>query len=385
MSTGPLPALLEAYKANALSDPTNPLSLYRVAFECEEHADREGWRRAIEAALRLPHDTHQQRYCRAWAKLTLGDWSGWTEYESRAFMPVESSSRRPTLIDWLRWTHNPWDGVEDLSDKTLLVVPEQGIGDAIQMMRFLPILAERSRCVIALVYPRLVPLVQCNYGDRIVTAIDGVPKSFLFDRYVLSMSVPGLIGGLPPFEPIRRPHQRPVLPARRRRLRGGICWSGNPAHEHDAWRSMPAAFIAPLLDRRHIEWVSLQVGARAVDADAYPTLMRPWPPLVTFGDTADVLAELDVVVSVDTAVGHLAGSLGLPTYLLLSHRSDGRWGLGDRTPWYPTMRLIHQREVDDWSGVIAELQRALDELQADAPIPLKSATESVVNPGFQHA
>jgi hypothetical protein len=139
---------------------------------------------------------------------------------------------------------------------------------------------------------------------------------------------------------------------------------------------MPAGRIATLLDRADIEWHSLQAGPRAIDADGYPTIVRPWPPLITFADTADLISELDFVVTVDTAVGHLAGSLGVPTFVLLSRWPDGRWGLGDRTPWYPTMYLIRQHEAGDWEGVIADVHEALDQFAAENPGALEGAAST---------
>jgi hypothetical protein len=351
--------------STASSNPNDPIYWYTIAQECRSQGDVAGWREATDKALELPHRTPQQRYCRAWSKLAMGEWSGWSDYESRVFLP-DNLPQPLRFVDKIRWTHSVWDGTDDLHDKTVLVVPEQGIGDAIQMLRYLPVLAERAGAVIAAVYPRLVPLVQYNFGDRLTVAIDGVNKPLAFDYYVYSMSLPSALGGLPPFVPLRAPGRRPPLPRRTRRVRAGICWAGNPDYPDDESRSMPVARIVPLLARRDIEWHSLQVGGRALDADGYPAMRRPWPPLFNFGDTADFLAELDLVVTVDTAVGHLAGSLGVPTFLLLSHCPDHRWGMGDRTPWYPTMRVLRQREAGDWDTVIATLQLLLDDSASDS-------------------
>ena len=362
-----LPALVEAYRNAAAQDAANPLSHYWRAQECRDGGDLDGWCQAIELALQLPHPTPQQRYHRAWAKLALGDWSAWEDYEMRWLRPADPPMPS-TLTDWIRWTHAAWDGVEDLRDLTLLVLPEQGMGDSIQMLRFLPVVASRSAQVIAMVYPRLVPLVQCNFGDSVTVVISGVNKPLLFDRYVQSMSLPGLLGGLPPFVPLRSPKRRPSLPTRTGRLRAGVCWAGNPEYSGDEARSMPAARLKPLLARTDIEWHSLQVGQRAVDADAYPAMVRPWPPLTTFADTADMIAELDLVVAVDTAVAHLAGCLGVPTYLLLRFSGDDRWGGEDRTPWYPTTQLVRQREPGNWTGVIEHLQSLLNDFVGEGRV-----------------
>lgn len=354
-----LPAMIRAFRNQALADATNPISLYGKAFLCRGEGDVAGWQQAVEAAFLLPHETLEQQYARGWAKITLGDWSGWSDYNVRGFLPDESSP--DVSIDaWIKWTRRAWDGEEDLDDKIIAIVPEQGVGDNVQMLRYIPVLADLARHVVAITYPRLVPLVQSNFGDRATVWIHGVDKPVAFDRYVLAMSLPALVGGIPPFIPLQPPRRRPNLRPRNGRIRGGLCWAGNPIYPDDENRSMPAAYLEPLVARSDVEWHSLQVGANAIDADRYPTIIRPWPTLFNFAETADCIAELDFVVAVDTAVAHLAGSLGVPTYLLVPSRSDGRWGTSDRTPWYPSMRIVRQQSPGRWSEVIATVQRMLD-------------------------
>jgi hypothetical protein len=353
-----VPAFVRAYQEKAFRDPANPLSWYMRASESRARGDLDEWERSIEAGLALPHNAPQQRWFRAAAQLTRGDWSGWADYEVRAFHADERSSCT-TVEGWVRWTHPAWVG-SDLADKTILVLFEQGAGSNIQMLRFIPVLIERAKHVVVMTYPRVVPLVQCNFGEQVTVVIEGVDKPFSFDCYANTMSLPHLIGRLPPFVPLRCPRRRPRLPDSSLPIRAGICWAGNPAHGNDAQRSMPAAHLAPLLARTDIEWHSLQVGECASDADRFPSLTRPWPRLVNFGDTADLISDLDIVVAVDTAVGHLAGCLGVPTYLLLPFVSEWRWGLGDRTPWYPSMKIIRQPEVGDWANAVSRVQHMLD-------------------------
>jgi hypothetical protein len=378
------PAFAAAYSEKAKADPANPLSWYARAEECLNSGDLDGWRSTIAVALTMPHETPQQQWTRAWAQLALGDWAGWTSYEAR-WAYADDRASRTTVDDWVRWTHRAWDGVEDLTDKTILVLSEQGIGDNVQMLRFLAPLADRAKSVMAMVYPRLVPLVQSSFGDRVTVMIQGVDKPFAFDRYARIMSLPHLFGQLPPFSPLRPPGRRSRLPGHSGRIRAGICWAGNPLYANDEQRSIASAFLAPLLARTDIEWHSLQVGKNAIDADRYPSMIRPWPPLVNLGDTADVIAQLDVVVAVDTAVAHLAGCLGVRTYLLLPLNPDFRWGLGDDTPWYPSMRLLRQSVAGDWASVVVRLQSLLDQLtpspdaiiasdDADLPRPALSGT-----------
>lgn len=361
MTESYIPAFALAYVEHACQDAANPLSWYARAHEYRDSGDVDAWRRTLEVAVTMRHDSPQQHWNRAWALMALGDWAAWTDYESR-LLYADDRSPRTSMDDWVRWTHRSWDGTEDLAGKTILVLSEQGIGDNIQMLRYLAPLADRAQRVIVKVYPRLVPFVQCNVDDRVTVIIHGVDKPFAFDRYVSIMSLPHLIGPLPSFVPLRSPGRRPRLPARRRPIRAGICWAGNPDYGNDEQRSMPAVFLASLLNRPEIEWHSVQVGSRANEADRYPSLIRPWPSLINFAETADLISELDVVVAVDTAVGHLAGCLGVPTYLLLPLSSDYRWSYGNRTPWYPSMQLVRQSTLDDWQGVVFELHRLLDRL-----------------------
>jgi hypothetical protein len=355
-----VPAFVAACGEQALQDPSNPLSWYARAYEYRVSGDVDAWCRTIETVLTMPHRSPEQRWHRAWSQMARNDWSAWTDYEARTLY-ADDSSPRTKADDWVRWISDAWDGQEDVSDKTILVLSEQGVGDNIQMLRFLAPLADRARSVIVKIYPRLVPFVQCNVDDRVTVMISGVDKPFVFDRHANIMSLPHLIGQLPAFVPLRSPGRRSRLPARSRPIRAGICWAGSPFYGNDEQRSMPVAYLAPLFARPDIEWHTLQVGGHAGDADRYPSLMRPWPPLVNFGETADLIAELDVVVSVDTAVGHLAGCLDIPTFLLLPRVSDQRWGFGDRTPWYPSMQLVRQSSVGDWPGVVSQLDRLLDQ------------------------
>lgn len=353
-------ARLRRYEIAVVQDSQNPMPLYKLGDAHRKRGDVDAWSRCVRAAFELEHITSEQLYFRARAKLTMGEWSGWNDYEARCDGPY-FLSQQTALARELRWSHAAWNGIEGLQDKTLLVVHEQGLGDDIQMLRFLPVLADKALRVVTLVKPRLVPLVQHNFGHRVQVAIEGMPLSVPFDRYAQAMSLPALIGGLPPFERLSAP-----LSQDRRstpncgRVRAGLCWAGNPSHPRDRERSMTLAALAPILARPEIEWVSLQVGESEAEADEYESLSRPDEPLVTFAQTADLITSLDLVVSVDTAVAHLAGCLGTPTYVLLPSAATWRWGLGVTTPWYPTMRLIRQRASGDWPSAVDELTALLD-------------------------
>jgi hypothetical protein len=259
------------------------------------------------------------------------------------------------------WRNQLWDGKEDLAGKSLAVLPEQGLGDCLQMWRFVPALIESVGAPILMLYPKLVPLARHNFGKRARTWLYDVKPAVPFDRYVWGMSLPHIFGELPVFQPITGPGRRKKLAPRTRPVRAGICWAGSADYLHDADRSIPFDSLAPLLERPEVEWVSLQVGPPAANGKDHPTLRTPDPSLVTFADTADLMAELDYVVTVDTSVAHLVGLLGVPTYLMLQSDSHWRWGLEDTTPWYPSMRLIRQPTFGDWTGAIHRLTTLLDQ------------------------
>src|SRR5579862_9105344 len=143
-----MPLIARAFRNAAIADPTNVLSWYYRAHISRDQGDIDGWRRAIDVALTMPHDTMEQLYCRGWSKIMLDDWSGWSDYGVRFFMPDEWSPYS-RIADWIKWTRREWDGIEDLSDKTIAILPEQGLGDNIQMLRFIPVLAERAKHVVA--------------------------------------------------------------------------------------------------------------------------------------------------------------------------------------------------------------------------------------------
>jgi hypothetical protein len=136
-----------------------------------------------------------------------------------------------------------------------------------------------------------------------------------------------------------------------------LVWAGNPGHANDHRRSIPRHLFTPLIESRpDTTWVSLQVGA----TDGGPTMLDAGPDLRDFADTAALIAALDLVITVDTAVAHLAGAMGKPTWLLLPFSPDWRWMLGrDDTPWYPSVRLFRQPTPGDWPAAIAQATAAL--------------------------
>jgi hypothetical protein len=256
-----------------------------------------------------------------------------------------------------------WDGSEDLRNQALFVFADGGIGDCIQMLRYVPVLAEKGGEVIVAVHPPCVPFVQHNVGHIASVVIRDLPYPHAFERYAWIMSLAGLVGHIPSFTPFSAPSPHDCRMVPDGKLHMALCWAGNtnyPRNRDDRFRSVSLCDLAPLLSREDVTWHSVQVGRWGAEAAAYPSIVPSTVPLHNLAQTANVLAGMDGVVTVDTSVAHLAGSLGVPTFLILSTLPDFRWGTADTTPWYPSMSLIRQRVPGDWSAVVAVLTARLN-------------------------
>jgi hypothetical protein len=344
----------------------DPMPWYWLAKYCRCHSESELWLGVLSTAMACDHQSSEAIYHRGSAKLLLDDWSGWLDREARHYKP-SYSTRRSKRVRELIWRSRAWDGVEDISDKTLVVIDEEGLGDTIQMQRFISALTERVGRLAVRLPPPLVALFRCNF-DRIADVVTHREcASMAFDRYAWSMALPALMNALPPFLPLGAPE-----PARRSqaRKRIGICWAGRPTYYDDGNRSLPLTTLRDIISAQQVHWVSLQVGDRAAELIDLPAVRAADPPLGSFSDTANVVSGLDAVVTCDTSVAHLAGSLGVPTFLLLQRCAVPRWGLHDTTPWYPTVRLIRQCRQGDWSTVVSTLHSRLSGLIAEPALTI---------------
>lgn len=275
--------------------------------------------------------------------------NGWQGYERRFDVPG-SPGRRQTAAPL-------WRG-EPVAGKSLLLQAEQGLGDTLQFIRYAPVFAALGARVRVECQPTLVPLLQClPCVEAWNPSAENVPD---FQLPMLSApfvagtdlsSIPLAEGYLrAPAESVRK--WRRWLGPRRRALRVGICRAGNPNHKNDRNRSLPAELAAELMAIECVEWVSLLKGDPGPGA----------PELGDFADTAGLIENLDLVVSVDTAVAHLTGALGKPVWILLPFAPDWRWLLDrDDSPWYTGARLFRQREIGAWRSVIEPLRRALED------------------------
>lgn len=262
-----------------------------------------------------------------------------------------------------------WNG-EPLQGRTLLLYAEAGLGDALQFVRYLPLLRDRGGGIVLQVQPALVPLLRANTDVAVIARGEALPP---FDLHLPLIGLPRLFGttldSIPAGVPYLRPDATRLAKWRQAlsddtQLRVGVVWAGNPGHKGDRQRSLSAAQLLPHLAQPGVRLYSLQKEPRPADLPAIAALgtglIDLAPHLQDFADTAAAVACLDLVISVDTSVAHLAGALGRPLWLMLPHALDWRW-LRDRadSPWYPSLRLFRQQRALVWDDVIARIAAEL--------------------------
>lgn len=315
-------------------------------------------------AIALKPDYASAHLNRSLATLLLGDFaSGWPEYEWRWKRPGGAEQRH---TDKPRWT-----GATDLDGLTLLLWCEQGLGDTLQFCRFTRELAARGARVILEVQPPLLPVLSALPGAASVHARgDELPA---FDLQCPLLSLPLALKlklddlrGAPYLPP---PPRRPWLERQTNLPAVGVAWSGSSAHDDDLKRSMSFKLFRQCLPKS-MRAVSLQKDVRAGDLDelnACPTLVRVEARLDSLADTAALIAKLDLVVTVDTAIAHLAGAMGKEVWILLPHVPDFRWLLDrDDSPWYDSATLFRQPAPGDWASVLADINARLKKRFGDS-------------------
>jgi hypothetical protein len=264
-----------------------------------------------------------------------------------------------------------WLGDGPIEGKTILVFADEGLGDAIQFARYIPMLAARGARVILFVDPPLVSLLSGLSGVfRLLKSSEPLPD---FDLHCPLGSLPlafrTRLESIPSEDYLPQPAEaltqawesRLHRLGPRGKLRVGLAWSGNPSHWDDANRSLPLQKLSPLLDL-DVAFISLQKDPRPHDkAQLEKTdIVDLTAEITDFADTAALMSCLDLVITVDTSVAHLASALGRPTWILLPQRPDWRWLLGrDDSPWYSSVRLFRQDERRDYAPVIERVREAL--------------------------
>jgi tetratricopeptide (TPR) repeat protein len=284
---------------------------------------------------------------------------GWAEYESRWKVGVG---------DDRKFLQRRWQG-EALGGERILLYAEQGLGDTMQFVRYVPLVAKLGGEVVLEVQPALHDLLAGTEGaSRVIRRGETLPD-FIWQCPL--MSLPLALGTELDTIPASVPYivaDAERVAAWRERLDGttrriGLAWAGNPGHSRDRLRSISLQQLAPLLNVEGTTFYSLQFGAGAEQMKLLP----PGVPLIDLGDelkdfanVAAIVANLDLVISIDSAVAHLAGALGKPVWILLNKGCDWRWFLGrEDSPWYPTARLFRQSAPGEWQEVVDRVERKL--------------------------
>ncbi len=354
-------AALENLQQLTLDHPKSALALTNLAAGFQAAQKYDEALSAYDRAIELDPDHAQTRYNRACLLLARGDYqNGFAEYEWRWRTNTASQHNHVQPI---------WRG-EDLSGRSIWLHAEQGFGDCLQFVRFAHMVKNLGANVFLGVQAPLAPLIQNSLPDVTVISTGGLVPSvdchcpLMSLPHILNLSldtIPAAVPYLvPPAERVAHWSGQMVQPGR---LCVGLAWSGNPEHENDRNRSMTLATLAPLLELQHIDFYILQKGLSDLDQAAIANHPNLYNGGFDFTETAALMNNLDLVISVDTSIAHLAGALGLPAWVLLAIPCDWRW-LHERmdSPWYPTMQLFRQVQAGDWSPVLSAIRQQLLEL-----------------------
>jgi Flp pilus assembly protein TadD len=346
------------------ADPSNPDTLSNRGAALQGLRRIEEAQASFERALAVDPGHANAHWNEALLRLALGDFRpGWMNYEWR----WKKEDRQPTPRDF---SQPVWNGSQPIGGKTILLHAEQGLGDTLQFCRYIPVVAQLG-AKIALEIPRPLKrlLSQLESMASIVVAGEPLPP---FDYHCPLLSLPLAFKTEPETIPVGVPYLKsdpqiassqqnriPEIP----RLRVGLAWSGNPKQITNRRRSIALDRLAPLLSLTGIRFVSLQTDVPAEDANllrGVPCFTHIGPDLGDFAEVAAIVAQLDLIITVDTSFAHLAGALGKPVWILLSYAPDWRW-MYDRedSPWYPTARLFRQPAIGDWESVVDHVKREL--------------------------
>ena len=337
-------AWTQAAAALALN-PDDPATLLTASLIRHDLGDLPGALALCEQSLTLRPNSPGTRVTRGYLRHLLGDArGGWSDFESRARPAPDTSALQ-------------WQG-ESLQGHTITVIGEQGAGDQFQFLRFVqhPLLRAATR-VIVTCQPEAVALLQAAGFDAVAR---NTPVQT--DFWTALLSLPLLLDVDADWRAPDAQNYIDIPDVTRRASprvqRVGVVWAGNPLHRNDAVRSIPASLLHALL-RTHpkVTFVCMQPDA---DRDDIPAAAWEKPHLRDWLATARELCTLDMLMTVDTGIAHLAGALGIPVWIMLPHVPDWRWGMhGNTTPWYPAARIFRQPARGDWSRVLTNVSAAL--------------------------
>jgi Flp pilus assembly protein TadD len=318
----------------------------------------------FQRAAAIKPDYAEAHWYEGQARLLLCDLeTGWRKWEHRLLMPTAHLPQFP---------RPQWSGKEDLAGKTILLYaePGEGFGDTIQFVRYVPLVARRGARVVLMAHGALTPLLRGLEGvSAVCTPGETLPD---FDLHSPLMSLPFAFGTTMASIPASLRYLSPpagkvtdwrAVLGEDRLPRIGLAWSGRPRQGQFRNRALPLRLLAPMLEMPGVRFVAIQKELREGDAEILRSLAQAeniGARLTDFSDTAAAISLLDLVITVDTSVAHLAGALGKPVWIMLQFAADWRWLLGrEDNPWYPTARLFRQPAIGDWESVAAQVRSAL--------------------------
>ena len=361
---GELDGAIAAYRRAIAANPSDPEAHSNLGNALRDKGKVDEAIAACRAAIALDPGYAEAHWNLALALLTHGDFSqGFDEFEWRWKWKIFPRRDFPQPL---------WNG-EPLAGATLLLHAEQGFGDTLQFIRYLPLVEQRGGKVIIECQPELQRVLRTAAGGSVVARGQEIGA---FDVHCPLLNLPRIFGTTPRTIPRQVPYlyaDRAMVESWRSRLGGnsdsfkvGLAWAGNQAHMNDRSRSMMLSAFAPLGRLPGIRFYSLQKGGQADQAKNAPEGLEliDWTnDLDDFADTAAFIANLDLVISVDTSVAHLAGAMGKPVWVMLPFAADWRWMREhEDSPWYPTMRLFRQTSIGDWESVIQRVGKILNDL-----------------------
>ncbi len=347
-------------------DANNPEHLVNLSLIFVDVDDRDRAMACLLRALGLKHDHADGHLAMAQNLLATGDFDpGWMEYEWRNLTEAGKATM-PAM------TSAPWNGMR-IPTGRLLLIGDQGYGDTIQFARYIQMAAERCQELILGCSAEMAPLLAnlpgvsqyCHRwtdvpGHAAHCRLSSLPYLFRTQMDTIPSKIPYLKA-----DPARIAHWGErlgaTLPPGVKRI--GLAWTGRPTHPNDRRRSVPLSQLLPLADAGPAAFVSLQKPMPARDLDTierFPGMTDLSADLTDFGETAALMENLDLVVTVDTSMGHLAGALNKPAWILIPKAADWRWLLNrDDSPWYPSVRLFRQPKPGEWAEPLARMRAAL--------------------------
>jgi tetratricopeptide (TPR) repeat protein len=343
-------------------NPNHTNALYNMGVACNGLRQYKNALTAYDKALSIDPEHVKSHYNKSFILLSDGDYAnGFAEYEWR----LKKHNTYKTTSEQPIWNGHP------MPSKTLLVYAEQGFGDCLQFIRFLPLVQKRVNKIILECQSELIRLFSdLKAVDQIVTRGNHLPvhdyqASLLSLGYLLNITLDNLPATIPYLKgdyPL--PTAMPDYFDQNQKIKIGFVWggTGSTLKKTDMGRSLPLKACQQLLSMHHIQWFSFQKGARSIELKYQPgdKLIDLGQYFNDFADTARAACEMDLIITVDTAMAHLAGALGLRVWTLLAYDADWRWPKNlDNSPWYPGMRLFWQESPGDWESLLEQVQNAL--------------------------